>query len=326
MFEAFSGEKVLYIATKKMDYLRIVQETENIGKYAKRIDVIGSYSNIYFMRLLYVYFKIIFRKMKIYDSVFIGFAPQLIVPFFKWKFKRKKLGIDFFISVYDTMVFDRKKFGENSVFAKICYWLDSNTIKSAERIVADTKAHAKYFSETFDVELRKIDVLYLEADKTIYYPQVIEKPIELADKYIVFYFGSILPLQGVNVIINAAIEIKEKEKIHFIIVGPIKEKEKKQAKNITYISWLEQMELARYIAFSDLCLAGHFSGGIEKAKRTIAGKTYIYEVMNKVMVLGENEANRELFLEDERHCFVEMNNVEELVNKIEKHFIGGNYD
>ena len=61
-----------------------------------------------------------------------------------------------------------------------------------------------------------------------------------------------------------------------------------------YIDWLSQEELAEHIANADLCLAGHFNGEIDKAKRTIPGKAYIYEAMGKKMVLGDNEANREL--------------------------------
>ena len=55
---------------------------------------------------------------------------------------------------------------------------------------------------------------------------------------------------------------------------------------------------------------------IEKAKRTIPGKAYIYEAMQKKMILGDGCANRELYHEDERHFFVEMGNAEALANTV----------
>ena len=41
-------------------------------------------------------------------------------------------------------------------------------------------------------------------------------------------------------------------------------------------------------------LAGHFHPTIQKAQRTIPGKAYIYQAMEKPMILGDNPATREL--------------------------------
>ena len=59
---------------------------------------------------------------------------------------------------------------------------------------------------------------------------------------------------------------------------------------------------------ADLCLAGHFNAGVDKAKRTIPGKALIYSAMEKDMILGDNSATRELFNNDKRAFFVEMGN------------------
>ena len=68
---------------------------------------------------------------------------------------------------------------------------------------------------------------------------------------------------------------------------------------------------------ADLCLAGHFNKDIEKAKRTIPGKAYIYEAMNKPMILGDNEATRELYNESMKGIyFVEMGDAEALAERI----------
>ena len=75
-------------------------------------------------------------------------------------------------------------------------------------------------------------------------------------------------------------------------------------------------ELANYIAMADLCLAGHFSGEIEKAKRTIPGKAYIYDAMKKKILLGDNSANHELFEEKDGKYFVQMGNPKALADRI----------
>ena len=66
-------------------------------------------------------------------------------------------------------------------------------------------------------------------------------------------------------------------------------------------------------------LAGHFNAEIQKAKRTIPGKAYLYHAVGKPMILGENLANHELFSEQEKGIyFVEMGSGEKLAEKIKK--------
>lgn len=75
--------------------------------------------------------------------------------------------------------------------------------------------------------------------------------------------------------------------------------------------------LARYIKMADLCLVGHFNSKIEKAKRTIPCKAYICKAMNKKMILGNNEANMEMFNSDDKNIYyVEMGDPNKLAKKI----------
>jgi len=302
----FEGKRVLFITTKELSYIRNTQEIDMISKQAKDVCVLGCEYKSYLKRLIYVYFHILLFRSKRIDTVFIGFAPQLILPLFFWKWIKKEVVIDFFISIYDTFVDDRKKVGKYSLMARIMKGIDKFTLQKANHVVVDTKEHGKYFCEEFSIKQEKIETLYLEANKKIYYPQKVDKTKEWQDKFIVLYFGSILPCQGIEVILEAVDILKEKDGIQFLIIGPLKETGIR--KNLKHISWLTQEELAKYIAMADLCLAGHFNREIGKARRTIPGKAYIYDAMDKKMILGDNLANRELFEEDERHFFVEMGN------------------
>lgn len=317
MNEHIKQKNVLFITTKNTDYLRNVQEVTLLRKSAQSVTVLGFADKSYIKRLIKLYFKLLFLSMTAFDTVFIGFAPQLILPLFSFKFRKKTVVMDFFISVYDTMVFDRKKFKKNSVFAKLCKWLDTVCIRRADAVISDTKAHGDYFSEEFGVSREVITTLYLEADTSIYYPRDDEKPAHLQDKFVVLYFGSVLPLQGYEVILDAMALLKDRRDVFFYFVGPLKNKaDVVQSDNIVYIEWLKQEDLATHIGYADLCLAGHFHPTIAKARRTIPGKAYIYEAMGKPMILGENPATHELYCEDDKHFFVEMGSAEALANKI----------
>jgi glycosyltransferase involved in cell wall biosynthesis len=146
-----------------------------------------------------------------------------------------------------------------------------------------------------------------------------ERGMRTDTRKVVLYFGSILPLQGVDVVLDAIRLMENDPDYRFVMVGPIKDKDRVIADNVTYYEWLSQEELARSIADADICLAGHFNSNIEKAARTIPGKAYIYQAMERPMVLGDNPANRELFCETEgKIAFCEMGNARSLVEAIKR--------
>lgn len=317
--ELVKGKRVLFITTKNIDYIRNTQEIRLLKENAGNRERLYSSKKKYIGRIIEIWTKLLFMSIRDIDIVFIGFAPQLILPFFKWKFGKRVIIIDFFISVYDTLIHDRKKFKDKGMIANACHCIDSVTLKWANHVITDTKADARYFIDEFQSDKSKFETLYLEADKTIYYPREQHKREDLKDKFVVLYFGSILPLQGVDVVLGAVKLLKDEKDIYFQIIGPIPEKYSKPIQdNVEYIDWLSQEDLAEHIANADLCLAGHFSGDIDKAKRTIPGKAYIYAAMGKKMVLGDNEANRELFCESIGIRFVLMGNTKRLKNCIEE--------
>ena len=311
------GKKVLYITTKNLDYIRVSQEVNYLNKLASNVQVIGSKSSSYPKRLAFVFASLIKQSMKDIDIVFVGFAPQLVMPFFSGKFKSKSVIIDFFISVYDTMVLDRKKFRDGGIISNFCHHLDERTLKKADYIVCDTKAHGSFFEKELGASAEKLRVLYLQADESIYYPR--DKKTDSKKK--VLYFGSILNLQGVDVILEALKSFKDNTDISFEIIGPVPESMDKPIQdNVSYINWLSQQDLAEHIAQADLCLAGHFSGSIDKAKRTIPGKAYIYQAMGRPMILGDGPANHELFTADSNHIFVKMGDSTALAEAIKDFF------
>ncbi len=313
------GKRVLYITTKNQDYIRVTQEINLLKEIAGSVEVIGSFSKSYPKRLIHVYSALLKHSMKNIDVAFVGFSPQLVMPFFHRKLNRVTVVIDFFISMYDTIISDRKLFKDGGFVSRVCHRNDEKTLARADYIVCDTKAHGDFFAKEFGAAESKLHVLYLQADASIYSPRETQKNNTGKNK--VLYFGSILNLQGVDVILDAIRLLKDEPNLEFEIIGPIPERmDKPLTDNVTYIDWLSQQDLAEHIAAAGLCLAGHFSGDIMKAKRTIPGKAYIYEAMKRPMILGDGPANHELFQEDTNHIFVKMGDAKALADKIKNYF------
>ncbi|MDE6203312.1 MAG: group 1 glycosyl transferase, partial [Lachnospiraceae bacterium] len=239
MIPNLKGKHVLFITTKNLDYIRNTQEIRLIKEQAASCTVIGSLDKHYFFRLLAVFFALFTTSASRFDTVFIGFAPQLILPLFKWKFKKNEIIIDFFISMYDTLCHDRKKVKSDSAAGHILHFIDRTALSYADIVICDTNAHGRYFMDEFGVSTDKLYTLYLQADTSIYHPLPDCKPAHLKDKYVVLYFGSILPLQGTSVVLEAMSLLKENKNLYFYFIGPVKGKDTQEtcpvSDNISYI-------------------------------------------------------------------------------------------
>lgn len=324
MIALIKDKKVLFITTKRLDYIRNTQEIRLLEQYAAGFHVIGSHEKTYFFRLCHVYLQLLFTSAKPYDTVFIGFAPQLILPFFSWKFHDTHRTIDFFISLYDTFCLDRKVISPKSPVGRFLHLLDRYTLAHADAILCDTRCHGDYFANVFHADRRKLHLLYLDADSSIYHPMDVPKPAHAAGKKVVLFFGSMLPLQGYEFILDAFCALGNRSDYCFYFIGPLSESLKTKAQRIANLflaDWLMQDELARHIAFADLCIAGHFSASIEKASRTIPGKAYIYRAMNKPMILGDTPANHELFTAGQNIVYVPVGDADAIAYAI-LHFFG----
>lgn len=233
---------------------------------------------------------------KPYDLVFVSFYGNLLMlPF--GTLSRQPVIFHPFISTYETLVFDRKKYADRSLAARMAYWLDKAACKSATHILLDTQANIDYFSKTFSIPIEGFSKLFLGSDERLFFP----RPRSRKDnKVIVLYHGSYLPLQGIDVIIHAAHRLINHPDVRFHMLGRglgyDRIYELSRGLNLTNMEFLEGVplqELPKYIAEADICLGGHF-GTSDKALRVIAGKTFQDLAMGKATIVGDTPANREL--------------------------------
>ena len=97
----------------------------------------------------------------------------VLMPFSKNQFfinflKRDKIINDFFISNYDTYVFDRKKITNKNPRAWWKYFQDWINFKFSKYLLSDTMAHFKYWEELFGKFKGKHLVFPVLADREIY--------------------------------------------------------------------------------------------------------------------------------------------------------------
>jgi glycosyltransferase involved in cell wall biosynthesis len=267
------------------------------------------------------YASIIFRYPKLlwnkHHLCLIGFLGHPLVPIARL-FTARPIIFDMFISIYDTLIYDRQSFSPGTAIAKIAFWIDQFSCAKANLILVDTQAHAEYIQDTFRIPKEKIKVLFVGCDEKIFTPANLE-----SDPDLVLYYSSYLPLHGTEVVVRAAKILQTlSPSIHFRMIGNGLEysrirnlADQLNVKNIQFLPFVPLSQLPKHLSESGICLGGHF-GSSEKAKRVIAGKTYQCLAMAKPTVVGENQANHELLTHGKDAWFCEMDNPQALANAI----------
>ncbi|WP_026666813.1 glycosyltransferase family 1 protein [Butyrivibrio sp. AE2005] len=336
LLNLLKGKNVVYITVKNEDYIRTSQIKWILAENAKKFRIYSSEKGNPVTRAIDIRKKLRSISFEGVDVVIAGFLPQLI-----WKDLIKyTLGTgiiviaEMFISLYDTVVLDRRLVWKRGIIAHICKLFDRTVVKKSDYIITDTKADADFFVKEFGTEKdrEKFETLYLEADLGDYISaNVVLDKNDDAEPKTVLYFGTGLPLQGTDYVAKAFNVLAEEYGYNCIYIGGLSNMNRKHKNrllsckdraircgkgSITYYKWLGQKELYENIANASVCLAGHFDPDIDKADRTIPGKAMIYEALGKTMILGDTKANREIFEPDDKHIFVPRGDSKRIVKAV----------
>jgi glycosyltransferase involved in cell wall biosynthesis len=202
---------------------------------------------------------------------------------------------DPYISLYDTMVHDRKLIKATSWKAMYYFLLDKYSCELADICLLDTHADVKYFSETFKIPYRKFRRVFVGADDDIFHPIQTE---QTGNNFVVFWYGTYIPLHGAEYIVKAAKILEKYQDIRFIMVGqgqtyPYVRKlaEMLRISNIEFVSWIRYKDLPVHMSKADVCL-GIF-GETGKARRVIPNKVFQALAMEKPVITANTPAARE---------------------------------
>ena len=261
--------------------------------------------------------KKLLKDLELKNDIFI-LLPFSKNQFFKNFFKRDKLINDFFISNYDTYVFDRKKITNKNPRAWWKYFQDWFNFKFSKYLISDTMTHFKYWEILFGKFTGKHLVLPVLADTSIYYP--LDKKIE-NEKIRILFYGSFIPLHGIDVILNA-FSLMEKNNISFeanvIGKGQMYSEMKKLHNdlNLKQVSMngevINENQLSDMIREHDIIL-GIF-GESEKAKSVIPNKVYQSTACKKCTVTMKSDVLKEFYNEED--LITCNNNPESLANAL----------
>ena len=185
------------------------------------------------------------------------------------------LVFDPLISAYDKQIFERKKHAPQSRQARRLHQWEQSLFNRADILIADTQAHADYFSEAFAVPPDHIKVVYVGAEEPLFQPAPMPDhtdghPIE------VLFYGSFIELQAPQIIVEAA-RVYQGAPVRWTLLGkgPLRAECERMARgldNVHFENPIPYEQLPARIHKADILL-GVFDSGA-KAGRVIPNKVF----------------------------------------------------
>lgn len=279
------------------------------------------------------YPSLIYRYLRLpaHDAVLIGYLGQIdvLVLFPFARLRGVPVVWDAFLSLYDSVVWDRKIISPYNPLAFVLYIIEWLACRAADRVVLDTFAQENYFKEMFRVKsLEKMQHVLVGAEIERFAPKNASWSNLKAssDPFTILFYGQFIPLHGIEFIIRAA-KLTENTKCQWILIGKGQESEaikqlclNLQIKNIHQIDWVPYEKLVESIHNADVGL-GIF-GNTDKAKRVIPNKVFQLLAAGCPIITGDTPAARELLVPSEMVHLVPVGDHEAIADKVME-MIGG---
>ncbi|MBI2313369.1 MAG: glycosyltransferase [Betaproteobacteria bacterium] len=215
---------------------------------------------------------------------------------------------DAFISLYDTIVEDRRIFRPGSLPARLTKRLERRAYRAADMVVVDTPQSAAHLAREFGLPRDRVVAVPLSTDEDHFRPSpYVPSPGTCS----VLFVGTFIPLHGAEVIAGAARLLADRPDIRFRLVGDGQTAPEVGAvlgQGAAHVEWergwQSSARLAAEIARADICV-GIFGGG-DKAQRICPLKVYAYCAVGRAVITGETRWTRETLAALDYEPFVQV--------------------
>lgn len=205
---------------------------------------------------------------------------------------------DVFIPLYDALVCDRQLLRPQSLSARLIHALEKSVCQKADLVLIDTAAHTRYLQEEFGVPEERLAVVWIGSSDRLFPPA--PAPAPSSSPFQVLWFGTYIPLHGLETIVQAAKLLEDDPEIRLELIGQgqLEEQIKTlarelQVKNLVFRGWVPVESMHQHIASAHLVL-GIF-GRTAKTQRVIPTKAFDTAAVGRPLLTGDTPAIREVY-------------------------------
>jgi len=255
------------------------------------------------LRWLGAYPKLIYNYLRIeqHDAVLVSYMGQadVLALWLFAKLRRKPIIWDAFLSLYNTVVEDRRLVHRHHPLAFLLFALEWLACRAADAVVLDTAIHGRYFVDRFHIRATKVHRVFVGVEPENFHPAIGPPPSgRERPPFRVLFYGQFIPLHGIETVVQAA-KLSEGDGTHWHLIGTGQEAHRIRSligelslSNLDWERWVAYEDLLKHIHSVDVCL-GIF-GATEKAKRVIPNKVYQIIASGKPLITADSVAIREL--------------------------------
>jgi glycosyltransferase involved in cell wall biosynthesis len=248
------------------------------------------------------------RRPSGFDAFLVGYPGHFDLPAARRAARGRPVVFNPLVSLADTLVADRRRFRPGSVAARALEAIDRRALRSADVVVADTEAHARYLAEL--AGLGEVPVCFVGAEDRLFRPGW-----RVPERFTALFFGKLIPLQGVETILEAA---RRAADIPFRIVGSgqLGGLLEGAPPNVQHVAWVDYERLPAELRAAG-CALGIF-GTSGKAQRVIPNKAFQALATGTPLITADTPAARELLVDRESALLVPPGDPESLAAAIRR--------
>ena len=257
--------------------------------------------------------RLLTRRPNGFDAFIVGYPGQFDIPAARGAARRRPVVFNPLVSLADTLVGDRARFGAASLPARALAWIDRAAFRAADLVVADTHAQAEFLAELAGLDV--VETCFVGAEERLFRPTW-QPPAE----FTALFVGKLIPLQGVETIVAAARLAPE---IRFRIVGSgqLSRLLADLPPNVEHVGWVEYERLPLEIQNAG-CALGIF-GTTPKAARVIPNKAFQALASAAPLVTADTPAARELLVDGDSALLVPTGDPASLASAVSRLAVDG---
>jgi glycosyltransferase involved in cell wall biosynthesis len=234
-----------------------------------------------------------YRRVGPHEVVLVGYFGHLDVLLARLLARRRRVVLDMFLSVYDTVVLDRRTVRPNGLQARLARLLDRLAVRASDLALLDTPQQVDFAARVLGLPARKLAAVPVGAESERFPPS----PPPDGGPLRVLFYATFIPLHGSRVVARAIRQV-DGEEIAFTVVGRGQERaafdrEVAALDGVTVHDWVPYDRLGELVAGHHVVL-GLF-GASGKASRVVPGKVYQAACAGRAVVTADTPALRAAF-------------------------------